>query len=120
MNTVLRFKEYLNYKGIKNAHAERDCGLSNGLIKSAISAGSAFGSDKLEKILNTYDDLSAEWLLRGTGNMIIGEELSSEQIFERLGMPTNSDKIIELWKQFMDVTQGMQQLYQQSFDIKQL
>jgi len=74
MNTVLRFKEYLDSVGIKNARAERECGLSNGLIKSALSAGSNLGSDKLEKILTTYPDLSAEWLLRGTGSMIIGQE----------------------------------------------
>lgn len=78
MNTVLRFKRYLDAKGIKNAQAERTCGLSNGLIKSAISAGASFGSDKLEKILTAYSDLSAEWLLRGVGDMIIGEGKAKE------------------------------------------
>jgi hypothetical protein len=73
MGTVERFKEYLDFKGIANFRAEKDCGLSNGLIKNALSANSSFGSDKLEKILNTYPDLSAEWLLRGIGSMIKGE-----------------------------------------------
>jgi hypothetical protein len=114
MNTVLRFKSYLDTKGIKNAQAERDCGLSNGLIKSAISAGSALGSDKLEKILITYPDLSAEWLLRGSGNMLVGDGLNHEQVFKALNMPSNSDKIIEVWMEFMKVTKGMQELYKQS------
>ena len=73
MGTTERFKEYLDYKGIANYRAEQDCGLSNGLLKNAFKAGSALGSDKLEKILNVYPDLSAEWLLRGVGTMIIGE-----------------------------------------------
>lgn len=78
MSTIERFKEYLDYKGIANYSAEKDCGLSNGLIKNALKAGSALGSDKLEKILNVYSDLSAEWLLRGVGSMIIGESKAIE------------------------------------------
>lgn len=73
MGTIERFKEYLDHKEIANHRAETDCGLSNGLIKNALKSGSALGSDKLEKILNVYSDLSAEWLLRGTGSMIKGE-----------------------------------------------
>ena len=114
MSTVTRFKEYLDSKGIKNAQAERDCGLSNGLIKSAISAGSALGSDKLEKILNTYPDLSAEWLLRGTGHMLVTDGIDTEQLFRSLNMPSNSDKIIEVWLNFMECTKGMQELYKNS------
>lgn len=114
MSTITRFKEYLDTKGIKNAQAERDCGLSNGLIKSAISAGSALGSDKLEKILMTYSDLSAEWLLRGTGHMLITDGINTEQLFKSLNMPSNSDKIIEVWLRFMECTKGMQELFLQS------
>lgn len=82
MGAVERFKEYLDFKGISNHKAEIDCGLSNGLIKNAIKAGSSFGSDKLENILNTYLDLSAEWLLRGVGSMTIGEEGAKIQELE--------------------------------------
>lgn len=73
MVTIERFKEYLNSKGISNAKAEKDCGFSNGLIGNAFKTKTAIGSDKLEKILSTYVDLSAEWLLRGTGSMLIVE-----------------------------------------------
>lgn len=114
VNSVQRFKDFLNSKGIKNAQAERACGFSNGLLKSALSANSALGSDKLEKILTTYPELSAEWLLRGTGNMLIADGINTEQLFKTLNMPPNSDKIIEVWMQFMEVTKGMQELYKQS------
>lgn len=114
MNTVMRFKAYLDTKGIKNAQAERDCGLSNGLIASAIHKNAALGSDKLENILNTYPDLSAEWLLRGTGHMLVTDGVNTEQLFKSLNMPSNSDKIIEVWLNFMDCTKRMQDLYKQS------
>ena len=78
MGPIERLKEYLDYKGIANYRAEKECGLSNGLIKNALSAGSALGSDKLEKILTVYSDLSAEWLIRGVGSMIKGDSKAIE------------------------------------------
>ena len=114
MITIERFKTYLNTKDITNSRAEKDCGLSNGLIGNALKTRSTIGSDKLEKILTAYPDLSAEWLLRGTGSMIIGDGIAPEQIFKKLGMPANSDKIIEVWMKFMSITEGMQELYKKS------
>lgn len=114
MNAVIRFKAYLDAKGIKNAQAERDCGLSNGLIASALHKAAALGSDKLEQILIAYPDLSAEWLLRGTGHMFINEGINQEQLFKSLNMPSNSDKIVEIWKEFMECTKRMLDLYRQS------
>lgn len=77
MGVIERFKEYLDYKGVANYRAEQECGLSNGLIKNALSAGSSLGSDKLEKILSTYTELSAEWLLRGVGSMLLDDRQQS-------------------------------------------
>lgn len=114
MNTILRFKAYLEVKKITNGRAEKDCGLSNGLIGNAIKAGSALGSDKLEKILSVYPDLSAEWLLRGTGNMIIGDGVDQEQLLKSINLPVNSREIIDLWLKFMEVTKGLQDMYKQT------
>ena len=109
-----RFTEYLKSKGIKYAQAERECGLSNGIIKSALNKGSALGSDKVENILLTYPDLSAEWLLRGTGDMLLTDKVNQEQIFRAFNLPPNSDKIIEIWLQFMECTRGMQEIYKEA------
>ncbi len=79
MITIERFKEYLESKGISNAQAERDCGFSNGLIGNAFKTKTAIGSDKLEKILIVYSDLSAEWLLRGTGTMLTIESMHDDE-----------------------------------------
>lgn len=70
MTTVERFRKFLDAKDITNSRAEKDCGFSNGLIGNAVRAKTAMGSDKVEKILSIYKDLSAEWLLTGEGDMI--------------------------------------------------
>ena len=78
MTVEQRFKEYLDYKGLTvNSQVEKACGLSNGQINNGVN-GSRFGSDKIENILNVYKDLSAEWLMRGKGSMIIGESKAVE------------------------------------------
>ena len=74
MITIERFREYLDAKGIANARAEKDCGFSNGLIGNALKTKTTIGSDKLEKILSVYSDLSAEWLLRGVGSMLLDDK----------------------------------------------
>lgn len=77
MTVEERFQQYLEVKDIPDQRAEKDCGLSAGMVKNA-KRGSHFGSDKLVKILTAYTDLSAEWLLRGNGPMILGESKTSE------------------------------------------
>lgn len=94
MITIERFKEYLESMGITNAQAERDCEFSNGLIGNAFKTKTAIGSDKLEKILITYQDLSAEWLLRGRGSMIIGKGKAKELEEKVASISQNKEQMV--------------------------
>ena len=119
MSVAVRLKDYLEYKKIAPYKAERQCGISSGGISKQLpdenrKEGGSIGSENLEKFLSVYQDISAEWLLRGSGNMIIGDRVDKEQVFMALNMPKNSDKILEVWMQFMDITKNMQDLYKQS------
>lgn len=114
MSTLDRLKTYFESQNILVGTAEKACGFGNATLRNAFEGGKGIGSDKLEKILSVYTDLSSEWLLRGVGNMLVSDGINPEQVFKALNMPSNSDKIIEVWLRFMDVTQGMQELYKQS------
>lgn len=111
MTVEERFKQYLDTKGISNMGAEKACGLSNGQIKSGLK-GSSFGSDKLEKILNTYTDLSAEWLLRGVGSMIIGESKAVE-LENRISSMSSSQEHRE---KAYDILLGMFDVMSKTYD----
>lgn len=65
-----RIKEYIDYKGINISAFERSIGMGNASFGKSLKRNGAIGTDKLEKILNIYSDISSEWLLRGTGEMI--------------------------------------------------
>lgn len=116
MITIERFKEYLDAKGIANARAEKDCGFSNGLIGNALKTKTSVGSDKLEKILSVYSDLSAEWLLRGTGSMIKGEgkaiELEQKIASMSVGRP-NKDAAYDIVIGMIDVIGKTYEFYKE-------
>ena len=68
-----RIIKYLDYKGITKYKFYKDTGLSNGFLDKE----GAIGSDKCEKISYQYSDLSLEWLITGTGEMIKNEKKMS-------------------------------------------
>ena len=115
MSTVERIKMYLDYRNIPVRRAEKESGVSNATFANAMkNPKGTVGSDKIESFLRAYPEVSAEWLLRGTGPMLIGEGENHEQIFKAMNLPPNSGKIIEVWMKFMEVTEGMQEVYKLS------
>ena len=68
MTVKERIQEYLNYKGVSPTSAERELGWGNGAFTKAKS----ITVDRAKELLLYYPDLSAEWLLRGTGNVEFG------------------------------------------------
>ena len=83
MSATERIKKYLEYKRVPTSRAEKACGFGNATLVSAFkNPRASMGSEKLEIFLNVYSDLSAEWLLRGVGSMIIGEKNEKEKELE--------------------------------------
>ena len=77
MNTLERLKTYFEAQGIATGTAEKACGFGNATLRNAFESGKGIGSDKLEKILSVYPNLSSEWLLRGVGSMILDDKEQS-------------------------------------------
>lgn len=71
-NIKSRIFLFLAKNGIKTSHFERSVGLSNGYLNNFKGNMSI---EKLEQILNSYPELSRDWLLRGTGSMLKGESV---------------------------------------------
>lgn len=60
------------YAGLNDNRVTNQCGLSIGAINSARKRGKSLNGDNIEKILCTYKELNARWLLTGEGEMISG------------------------------------------------
>ena len=78
MSTTERIKVYLEYREIPVSRAEKACGMGNATLVSAFkNPNASLGSKQLESFLNVYPEVSAEWLLRGVGNMILDDKEQS-------------------------------------------
>ena len=69
-----RIKQYIDFKGISIAAFERSIGMSNASFGKSLKNQGAIGTDKLEKILMVYPDISPMWLLKGIGDMFLKNE----------------------------------------------
>lgn len=67
---LLRIFQFADSQGLSIRELERASGITQGVISKAIRNNGEIGSDKLENITQTYEQLSAEWLLRGEGEML--------------------------------------------------
>jgi len=86
-----RLDKYMKYKGLNDNKISNETGISNGLIGKARKRGSLSGKN-ISKLINTYQDLSADWLFRGEGEMLKNNISASND------ENTDKDYIIELQK----------------------
>lgn len=88
MDTIAnRLVRFIKSKGLSTRQFEDSANLSNGAIFTALKTDEAFfegkkdkpggiSSHNIAKILQTYPELSAEWLILGTGEMSQSEQQS--------------------------------------------
>lgn len=74
-----RIQEYIEFKGISVYRLEADAGMSKGYWGKTKS----ISADVVMKISRVYSDISAEWLLRGNGEMIKSSECESQKIIDK-------------------------------------
>lgn len=85
-----RISQYLSYKNISDYRFEKDLDLSKGYWNKAKNPS----SEILNKISGIYTDLSAEWLLRGEGEMLKQSNISQDEDSSQ----KNTDQNAEYWK----------------------
>ncbi len=74
MTVKERIQEYIEFKGISVYRLEADAEMSKGYWGKTKS----ISSDVVAKISRIYSDISAEWLLRGYGEMIKRKDCKSQ------------------------------------------
>ena len=74
MKIIDRIHEYLNYKGVAPTKFEKEIGLSNGYLGIQKKRNADIGEGIILKVIENCRDISPEWLLTGSGNMLKTEE----------------------------------------------
>ncbi len=75
--TIHRLSQFIEYKGISFNKFSIQLGLSNSYFSKMVRNNASIGSDILEKIVRTYPEIDANWLIGGKGNML--KTISNEQ-----------------------------------------
>jgi hypothetical protein len=96
-----RLGDYLLYKNLSFNKFEKSLSVSHGSISNAFKRQKNIGSNVIENILNTYPEISAEWLLRGTGEMLNSNDLTTFTKRDLLDKELN-DKLIQQVTQFFN------------------
>lgn len=68
-----RIKEIILSAGITDSAFAKRIGVTQSVIASMFQRGTEPSAKVLTSILLTYEDISAEWLLRGKGQMLLSE-----------------------------------------------
>ncbi|MEO8582749.1 MAG: hypothetical protein ABI415_03070 [Flavitalea sp.] len=76
LRVIDRLYKYLEFHHISPHAFERTCGVANGYIKKQLNGRGTIGSEIIEKIIDTYSDLSLTWLITGEGKMLLYEQKS--------------------------------------------
>jgi len=78
MRIIDRFDQYMVYRNLNDNRVTVQLGLSNGVIGKSRREGRDLSPKVVEKILETYQDLSRNWLISGQGEMIVGENTADK------------------------------------------
>ena len=68
-----RIREIILSAGITDSAFAKRIGVTQSVIASMLQRGTEPSAKVLTSILLTYEDISAEWLLRGKGQMLLSE-----------------------------------------------
>ena len=68
----------MRYAGLNDNKVTVQCGLSNSIVGNARKRGKSINGDNIAKIISTYRNLNARWLLTGEGDMLVSESYPTE------------------------------------------
>lgn len=79
-----RIREFINYLDITDSAFAKKIGVTQSVIASMFLRGTEPSAKVIHSILAVFDDISAEWLLRGKGEMLISANQSKDENTERI------------------------------------
>lgn len=81
---ISRIKEIITYSGLSYRAFALRCGLAQNTLNRQLNGVRELSLSTVNAILNTFTDISSEWLLRGKGQMLLSEVNNDAQNIERV------------------------------------
>lgn len=80
MDILQRLKEILDYSGHSVRAFAIKCGIAQTTLDKQIKGLRSVSIETVMSVLYAYPEISAEWLMRGTGQMLIQKENNSAEM----------------------------------------
>ena len=71
---INRFKEVIALSGLSDRAFAIKCGIKQNTLSRQLGGVSEVSASTINAILDNYEEISAEWLLRGKGSMLLQKE----------------------------------------------
>ncbi len=81
---ISRIKEIITYSGLSDRAFALRCGLAQNTLNRQLNGVRELSLSTVNAILNTFVDISSEWLNRGKGQMLLSEVNNDAQNIERV------------------------------------
>ena len=81
---ISRIKEIIAYSGLSDRAFAIKCGVAQNTLNRQLNGVRELSLVTVNAILNTFEDISTEWLLRGKGEMLISESIKKDESTERI------------------------------------
>lgn len=91
-----RVNDYIQYRGMSIRAFESEAGIKYSTISAAIKRGTELNTATLLKIIDTYDDIDTDWLMKGEGEMLREDKQPSPDTSLPIDQPTGTKKELEL------------------------
>lgn len=92
-----RISTMIGHKGMSIRSFEAQAGITQGVLSNAIKKNSDISSINLSKIIDTFDEFDAHWLLTGEGEMLSSREEQTQSTSVRETSP-----YIKKWQSFSE------------------
>ena len=79
-----RIRGFINYLDITDSAFAKKIGVTQSVIASMFLRGTEPSAKVISSVLAVFDDISAEWLPRGKGEMLISANQSKDENTERI------------------------------------
>ena len=71
---INRIKEVIALSGLSDRAFAIECGIKQNTLSRQLGGVSEVSASTINAILDNYEEISAEWLLRGKGSMLLQKE----------------------------------------------
>lgn len=89
MDTLQRLKDVLAYSGLSVRAFAIKCGVSQPTLDKQFKGLRGISIETMMSVLYAFPEISAEWLMRGTGDMFINQQPNSAEL-ERINKLVNT------------------------------